>query len=74
MIRITLLRRQLFKVFGQDHGQPYYGLAVILVESASLYTIWALTSLILYGTDSPGQFILIPAQGQIQVSRVFVQR
>ncbi|KAK7683186.1 hypothetical protein QCA50_013859 [Cerrena zonata] len=66
VVRLALLRRKLLKTFGDDHGKPYFSLAVVLVESASLYTIWALTSLILYGKDSPGQFVFLPAQGQIQ--------
>lgn len=70
MVRLTLLRWKLLRTFGTDHGKVYISLVVILIESASLYTIWALTSLILYGKDSPGQFIVLPAQGQIQVSQL----
>lgn len=66
--RILWFRHRVRTVFGSRLGKTYTSLVAILIESASLYTIWAMTSVILYGLNSRLQFVFLPAIGQVQVS------
>ena len=42
-----------------------------LIESAALYTVYALLAVIACGTNSPMQYVLLPALGQLQVCTRF---
>ncbi len=67
IIRLLIIRRQVKAIIGSSHGTHYTSIVAILVESASLYSAWALVFLITYARDSWVQNILLPPLGQIQV-------
>ena len=64
--RLLTYRRRIKKVMGQDHGKDYVSLAAFVVESAILYSIFALAFLITYAINSPINQVFIglvtPAQ------------
>ncbi|SJL15723.1 uncharacterized protein ARMOST_19227 [Armillaria ostoyae] len=66
IIRLLIIRRQVKAIIGSSHGTHYTSIVAILVESASLYSAWALVFLITYARDSWVQNILLPPLGQIQ--------
>ncbi|KAG7452005.1 uncharacterized protein BT62DRAFT_275787 [Guyanagaster necrorhizus] len=64
--RLLIIRRQVKAIIGSSHGTHYTSIVAILVESASLYSGWALVFLITYARNSWVQNILLPPLGQIQ--------
>ncbi|KAI0075174.1 hypothetical protein K474DRAFT_1664559 [Panus rudis PR-1116 ss-1] len=40
-LRLSLYRRRIQRTFGADHGRPYRMIALIVVESASLYVVFS---------------------------------
>ncbi|TCD68760.1 hypothetical protein EIP91_009906 [Steccherinum ochraceum] len=62
--RILYIGRRL-RCFGPRYGQ-YTSVVALIIESAALYTFWALISVIACGVNSPLQFALLPALGQVQ--------
>lgn len=66
--RLIFLRRQLTKIIGPSHSRTYTSVVALLIESASLYTIVALMTVIACGVSSPMQYVLLPMLGQLQVS------
>ena len=64
--RIIYIRQRL-RQFGTIQCEHYTSIISLLIESAALYTFWALISVIACGISSPVQFALLPALGQLQV-------
>jgi len=64
--RLLLIRRSFRRTLGPHHGQPYTSIVALLIESASLYTIIALMTVITCGVGSPIQYALLPMLGQLQ--------
>ncbi|KAK0466160.1 uncharacterized protein EV420DRAFT_1510226 [Desarmillaria tabescens] len=64
--RLLLLRRRADAVLGPSHGSHYTSVVTIMVESAALYSLWALVFLITYARNDPVQNILLPPLGQIE--------
>ncbi|KAH8097071.1 hypothetical protein BXZ70DRAFT_895385 [Cristinia sonorae] len=62
--RIVYLDRRLRALTA--HSRHYTCIVALLIESAALYTFWALISVIACGISSPVQFALLPALGQFQ--------
>ncbi|KAG5725678.1 hypothetical protein E4T56_gene7290 [Termitomyces sp. T112] len=52
-VRLLLYRRRILKSLTKDHARDYVSLLAILVESASLYSIFALIFLITYAINAP---------------------
>lgn len=71
IIRLLQLRRVLFRTIGSSYSQTYTSLVALLVESAALYTIVALMTVITCGVGSPIQYVLLPMLGQLQVVCTF---
>lgn len=70
--RLLFVRRQLGKAMGKDNpSQTYITAVAALIESAALYTVYALLAVIACGTNSPMQYVLLPALGQLQVCTRF---
>ncbi|THH32554.1 hypothetical protein EUX98_g1618 [Antrodiella citrinella] len=63
--RIIYIGRHL-RQLGTLQNTQYTSIITLLVESAALYTFWALISVIACGVSSPVQFALLPALGQLQ--------
>lgn len=66
--RLLLLRRQLAKILPHVHNHMYTSVVALLIESAALYTIVALLTVIACGVGSSMQYVLLPMLGQLQVS------
>lgn len=64
--RIILIGWHL-RALGASHWRVYTSVITLLIESAALYTLWALISVIACGTNSRVQFALLPSLGQLQV-------
>ncbi len=68
--RLLLIRRRANAVLGPSHGSHYTSVLAIVIESAALYSLWALIFLITYARNNPIQNILLPPLGQIEVCRI----
>lgn len=69
--RLLYLRRKLnaiFGTYGSDHSDTYTSVVALLIESAALYTVVALMTVVACGLSSPMQYVLLPMLGQLQVS------
>ncbi|KAK0209099.1 hypothetical protein DFS33DRAFT_503470 [Desarmillaria ectypa] len=64
--RLLLIRQRANAVLGPNHGSHYTSVVAIMVESAVLYSLWALVFLITYARNNPVQNILLPPLGQIE--------
>ncbi|GLB43554.1 hypothetical protein LshimejAT787_1400660 [Lyophyllum shimeji] len=52
-VRLLLYRRTVMKTLPEDHAREYVSLVTIVVESASLYSIFALIFLVTYAINHP---------------------
>ncbi|KIK52787.1 hypothetical protein GYMLUDRAFT_49747 [Collybiopsis luxurians FD-317 M1] len=64
--RLLIARRRVSNAIDRRFGGHYISVAAMLVESAALYSTWALVFLITYARNSPVQNILLPPLGQVQ--------
>ncbi|KAJ3499746.1 hypothetical protein NLJ89_g10062 [Agrocybe chaxingu] len=51
--RLLLYRRKIMATIAPDHGTEYFSLAAIFVESAALYSLFAILFIITYAIDNP---------------------
>lgn len=70
-IRLLRMRSKHRGILQDNHTSPYTSVAAMLVESASLYAIWALLFIILYGKGSYVQNYILPSLGQVQARYLF---
>ncbi|TFY73332.1 hypothetical protein EWM64_g10681 [Hericium alpestre] len=70
MFRLFLYRRNLLKVMSGDHAQHYVSLATIIVESAALYSLFAILFLITYAVNHPTNqiFLGIATSAQVRIN------
>ena len=77
-LRLLWYRRQLHRiVFGGRYTSLYTSIVAMFVESASIYALVALVSIISLAANSPVQVALLPMLGQLQASDIpshFAQR
>ncbi|TFK35070.1 hypothetical protein BDQ12DRAFT_688752 [Crucibulum laeve] len=64
--RLLMFRRKITSVLGAEHSKTYTSVMSMIVESASLYSIWGLVFIISYARGSPFQNIVLPPLGQVQ--------
>jgi len=71
MARLLIYRRTITRSMGlsTEHTRDYTSLATIVVESASLYSVFAILFLITYGINNPMNQIFIVIANSAQVSR-----
>ncbi|THU95102.1 hypothetical protein K435DRAFT_667113 [Dendrothele bispora CBS 962.96] len=67
--RLLYTRYHVKATMGHRYSVKYTSIASMLIESAALYSIWALVFLILYARGSRFQDILFPPLGQIQARK-----
>ncbi|KAH6899457.1 hypothetical protein BKA70DRAFT_1115407 [Coprinopsis sp. MPI-PUGE-AT-0042] len=65
-VRVLLMRSKHKAIFKDHYTSPYTSVAAMLIESASLYAVWALLFIILYGKGSYVQNYILPSLGQVQ--------
>ncbi|KAJ3527001.1 hypothetical protein NM688_g8186 [Phlebia brevispora] len=64
--RVLQVRWTLRQSLGKHHGKIYTSIVALIIESASLYVVVALMSVISCGINSPMQYALLPMLGQLQ--------
>ncbi|THU90412.1 hypothetical protein K435DRAFT_912160 [Dendrothele bispora CBS 962.96] len=64
--RLLIARYHVRALMGVRYGNNYISIVSMLVESAALYSVWALAFLITFAQGSPVQNLLLPALGQVQ--------
>jgi len=64
--RLLKMRAAIRKVLGPKHSSPYTSVLSMIVESAALYTAWALMFLVPFARQDTFQNIVLPALGQVQ--------
>ncbi|KAI0827042.1 hypothetical protein BC628DRAFT_193981 [Trametes gibbosa] len=64
--RLLWIRRQMCRSIGSRHTRIYISIAAMLVESAALYTIVTLVSIVACATRNPIENALLPMLGQLQ--------
>jgi hypothetical protein len=67
--RLISTRAIIRKHMGAEHGSIYTSVSAMLIESAVLYSCFDLALIITFAMNAPGQYILQPVAGQIEVSR-----
>ena len=70
MARLLIYRRTIMKTLGlsTEHAKDYTSLATIVIESASLYSVFAILFLITYALNHPINQIFISLANSSQVS------
>lgn len=67
-IRLLLYRRTIMASMPDDRGSDYTSLATIIIESASLYSVFALIFLITYAVNNPINSVFLTVASSSQVS------
>ena len=52
-IRLLLFRRQVASALSPEYGKQYVSLATIIIESAAIYSLFALLFIISYAVNNP---------------------
>ncbi|KAH7921923.1 hypothetical protein BV22DRAFT_1018335 [Leucogyrophana mollusca] len=65
--RLLLHRHRVTKVFGSGRGSHYTSIAAIIVESASLYSVFSLLFLIPFGLNNPVSNTFLQILGEVDI-------
>jgi hypothetical protein len=68
--RLMFMRARLRLLTNNSHGSPYLSVSAMLIESAALYSAWALAFIISFGANHWFQNIALPVVAQVEVSRI----
>ena len=68
--RLFQYKRTVARTMTPEHAQQYLSLATVLVESAALYSLFALLFLITYATSNPANKIFLGAASATQVRHI----
>jgi hypothetical protein len=66
-IRLLMHRRTIMNSLPEDHAKQYISLATIIVESAALYSVFAVIFLITYAVNNPINQIFLSVASSSQV-------
>ena len=66
-IRLLLYRRRARMAIQGDHGSEYISLAAIVIESAALYSVFALIFIVTYAINNPLNQIFLGVASSAQV-------
>ncbi|KAJ2917326.1 hypothetical protein MD484_g3060, partial [Candolleomyces efflorescens] len=64
--RLLRMRAMIRRLLGPKHSSPYTSTLAMLIESAALYTAWAMVFIITYARGDTFQNIVLPSLGQVQ--------
>lgn len=64
--RLLIHRRQIAQALGPSHASSYTNIAAILIESASLYTVFAIMFLVPFGLSSSLANVFLQTVSQVQ--------
>lgn len=65
--RLLFYRRRIIECLPEDHARKYLSLAAIMIESASLYSVFALIFLITYAINNPINSVFLTISSSAQV-------
>lgn len=70
--RLWLYRYKITSVLGSSHGSHYIGVAAMVVESAAIYSTFALLFIIPFGVGNPiaNTFLQVLSQVQVRLARL----
>jgi hypothetical protein len=66
-IRLLMHRRTTLRSLPAEHAKHYLSIATIIVESATLYSVFALCSIITYAINNPLNLIFLSLSSSCQV-------
>ena len=66
-VRLLLYRRQITSTLSPEYGKQYVSLATIVVESAAIYSLFALLFIISYAVNNPINQIFLTLASIAQV-------
>ena len=71
-VRLWLYRYKMTSLLGSSHGSHYIGIAAMVVESAAIYSTFALLFIIPFGVGSPiaNTFLQVLSQVQVSIARL----
>ncbi|KAF8507405.1 hypothetical protein JB92DRAFT_2735378 [Gautieria morchelliformis] len=72
VVRLLLFRRRINKLLGKSHGAHYASLAAMIVESAAMYSSFALLFLVPFALHSPISQIFIQSLPPVQNVSTFL--
>lgn len=67
VLRLLVYRHRISQALGPNHGSQYTSIVAMLVESASLYSLFSLLLVIPFAIDNPIQNVSLQMLGEIQV-------
>ncbi|KAJ2929654.1 hypothetical protein H1R20_g7447, partial [Candolleomyces eurysporus] len=68
--RLLKMRANIRKILGPKHSSPYTSVLAMIIESAALYTSWALVFMVAYAKGDTFQNIVLSSLGQVQVCSI----
>ena len=68
VLRLLFHRRRISEALGPGHGAIYASFAIIIVESASIYSICSLFYIIPYALNNPIAYLFVQILAEAQVS------
>lgn len=68
VLRLLLFRRHIVSVLGQGHGRQYTSVAAMIVESASIFSVFSLLFLVPFALNNPLNGLFFSPLGGVQVS------
>ena len=73
-IRLLMYRRHVVRTLQIDNGQHYISLVTIVIESAALYSVFALMFIITYAINNPTSqvFLATASSSQVCISSVLI--
>ncbi|KAF8167323.1 hypothetical protein B0H34DRAFT_792062 [Crassisporium funariophilum] len=72
-IRLLMYRRRVVATLALEHGKHYFSLATIIIESAALYSVFALIFIITYAVNNPiNQIFLAVASSAQQIASYLI--
>lgn len=68
IVRLLIYRKKVMQILPAEHTKQYLSIATIIVESASLYSVFALIFLVTYAVGHPvnGVFMVTASASQVQ--------
>ena len=72
VIRIQMYRSRLSKALGSHHASHYTSVSAMIVESAAIYSAFAIVLLVTFAINSPVFNIFLQAMSQVQVYLYFL--
>ena len=73
VIRLIQYRKTAMAALPEEHAKHYLSIVTVLVESAALYSIFALLFLITYAINNPINQVMLGIAQATQVSTLFIE-